>query len=207
MMYLASAEWAGEKLLTVYVLCRYRLLHILYIAYCDTVQVYINPLWTISDPYLPFGELYSTAWGETMKLCWPIGITPSHQPANMNYTLAPTLCWAWAGEYYPPLPCLTGGANRQKEEKTVLDRPLQKADVDVPRCPWNLVILAFQAYQTRNGCVRGQLVQHDRAAIVVYLREATRPAIKSSVWAGPVTARSRFAVWSYSEGDLWIGGS
>ena len=81
--------------------------------------------------------------------------------------------------------------------------------MDFPRCPRNLVTLAFQAYQTRNSCVPGQLVQRDWAAFALDLRKATHPAIRNSIGAGPVTARSRSAVWSYCtvKGNLWISGS
>ena len=126
---------------------------------------------------------------ETRELCQPIGITPSHQPANRNFTLAHNLCLAWSGENWPPPPHLPVGSTQGEGPKSSTRQSLTDGIHGcpvVPRCPWNLVTLAFQ------GCVQGQLVQRDQAAIAVDLRIPTR-------WARLVTARWRCAVWSYSE--------
>ena len=106
---------------------------------CKTIS---DPLWTMSNPYYPI-----PIWGTLLvMLSW----TRELEPANGNYpqgsasTIPPFPpshhpCLAWARWRPPPQPRMG------QLIKTVLDRPLQQTDVDVPRCSWNLAKLAFQA--------------------------------------------------------------
>ena len=76
----------------------------------------------------------------------------------------------------PPFPYQRGqqtkgetGSTRQSLTEGRCGRPAFSLKLDV------------QAYQIREGCVRGQLVQCDRVAIAVVIKTATRPASMSDV--------------------------
>ena len=99
------------------------------------------------------------------------------------------LSWLGLGGQRPHLPpptpqsSLTGweGGQLRREEQSSIET-LMQTDVDVPPCPWNLVLLDLLALQLRNGCVRSPLVRRDRAAIAVVINTATHPTIRNSVW-------------------------
>ena len=160
--------------------------------YCNKLSVTYCELWDYKVPYWPFGELHSNAGPdkETVSANWNYTKESASQ-SELHPSHIPMFSWDQVTTNLPPP---SWGVNRLKIRGAVLKNHLQQTDVDFLHCPWNLSTLAFQAKQMRNGCVSCQLVQCDQAAIAVDLRTATHPAIRNSVWAGPVTVRSRSAV-------------
>ena len=52
----------------------------------------------ISDPFTQLVN-FTVKLGKDKETVQPIGITPSHQLADRNYTLTHTPCLAWAGDW------------------------------------------------------------------------------------------------------------
>ena len=138
--------------------------------------------------------------------CLLLGITPGDQPTIRNYTLTHTPKMAWSGGYQPPPPPPEGSAQIE-ETKGSTRQALKEGRRGCPALSLKLSDSGFSSLADKRrldawstGAVRpcGYCHGHLNSHPSRYL-ECCRSRACS--------ARSRTAVWSYSVGDLWIGGS
>ena len=142
----------------------HRTMHIRWSRYCETILVTQEAVLVTHITHL--GK-FTVMPAETPELCQPIQISvylKASQPMEIAriFLIIPAPSWGGA-EGTDPFPTLKltrykgkkqgGGGGRSRGvtwrrgiyKQTVLLRSLQKADVEVPRCPWHLTTLALQA--------------------------------------------------------------
>ena len=122
---------------------------------------------------------------KTKELDQPIGITYEVTSRTIGITHWPTPP-RWLGLVGHTAPFPPEGSTQTEGTK---GKPWRREDMNVPHCLWNLVTLASQAYHTREGWGLWFTGAVRLGSYAVVIKMATCPAIRSVVWAGPMSRK------------------